>query len=56
MRAIDEMTRPGALESKKTLDGPFAAIIHESVLRSKRNDLPDAIMSIATALKWGPVN
>jgi hypothetical protein len=56
MRAIDEMTRPGALESKKTLDGPFIAVIHESVFRSKRTDLPDAIVSIAMAVKWGSVN
>jgi len=26
-----EMTRPGASESKKTLDGPFMAVIHESL-------------------------
>ena len=35
------MTRPGASESKKTLQGPFMGVIHESVLRSKHTDLPD---------------
>ena len=56
MSKSDEMTMPGASESKKTLYGPFMAIIHESVFRSKRSDLPDEPRKMAMAGTGGGVN
>jgi hypothetical protein len=50
------MTRPGALESNKTLCGPFIAIIQESVFRSKRTDLQDEMRKMAVAGNRGVAN
>ena len=50
------MTRPGASESKKTLHGPFMAIIDENVFRPKRADLPEEMRRMAMAGAGGDVN
>ena len=50
------MTRPGASESKKTLHGPFMAIIDENVFRPKSADLPEETRRMAMAANTGAAN